>query len=390
MRRRRILGTVAPLALAGCLRLDETDGTESDDPSRRMNSGDSEDDPGSDDGSTETDAGSDDADDSAGSDDESGDDGDESPSYPRGVSEDGVSPLLADNHVNSLHGSSFEFQYVLANYTEGWERPSTRASVEADRAWMKGAGIGDETFLRNDLHECLWTMRFRGDRLYGNVDFGPRGNLVNLGDVVFSDHLRSLLRAVSFDEVAAVEREGETIFRVRGDTVEDPSPAVDQLAVTGLDGATVEGYVDADGIVRSLEAELEYTRDGEPNLADFVYEVRSVGETTVPEPDWVSTAADRAPRLSLSRSDDGTYFRLDHEGGQALRPNTKIERTGDRYAARLERELAAGETLYLWFEGDRPRLSREGPPSDATVLEKGIIEVTLESGPYLSWRVRHL
>lgn len=381
MKRRRLLGSVSPLVIAGCLRLDETASDEKtpDRTSQQM---------GSDGDSTGgNESAEDDGHDDSSGDDEGGDPDDESVAYPRGLNEDSVSPLLADSHVKSLQDSSFEFEYTLMNYTEGWERPSARARVENGIARREE---GTEHFYRDDLTEWLWTMQYRGDRLYGIMDSGPRGGMVGLGDIVYVDHLRALLRSVSFHRIETVEWDGERLFRIEGDTVEDPAPAVERLAIADLSGASVEGYVGKEGTVRSLEAELEYTREGEANLADFVYDVRNIDETTVEEPDWVPTAEERAPSLSLEQSDDGTYFRLEHEGGQALRPNTKIEQTGDRYSVHLDRKLEVGDVLYLWFEDDQLNLSRDGPPSDATVLQNAIIEITLDQGAYFSWRVRHL
>ncbi|MDR5673160.1 hypothetical protein RH858_08355 [Halalkaliarchaeum sp. AArc-GB] len=357
MRRRRILGTVLPFSLVGCLRLTETDEsttepaeTPTPEPTESVAPGQTEENLTE---KTPTE--------------ESEGETEGELEYPTGLSEDGVSPILADNHASSLRDESFVLE-LLNHAHHAAELKLVR--VDPERAHVTVTGEA-EIYYRDGRTEELWRQYHGGEQYYGMPNRDPSWSGIGIGSLVDHKTLRVLLDTVSYDNVSVEERDGEQVFRIAGDTLEDPERLEDGLYINRPTDASAEGYVTQKGIVRSLAVEVIYTEDESETLGEVRYEMGNIGNVTVLEPEWAETAEERAPELSAALSEDQTYVRIVHEGGQNLPPETLVDNTANEGDVVIGRELTDGDTHtsgrltaktgYLWIHLPRkvPSSTRE-------------------------------
>lgn len=296
-----------------------------------------------------------------------GRDRDLSSRYPAGLSDDGVEAFLADTHTNALANRPFRTTWTEANVTLG------RAYQQRDYRVQGGAAIGEWS------HQGPITMYRSSDGGFWREDLGDRVTYgehragFNLDDLTWNHQLRWLFLAGSWEE-PTVEREGEPIrFGISATGTDEPAALLEEFEARSLETFEAQGIVDERGVVHSLSAEFQARSRDADRLLTFRlrYSIDSIGQVEVTEPDWLSTAKDRAPDVTADIVDDGQYVEMIFESGNPILPRTNLtlydqDRQRNAGVRDLENPLEAGQVYYLYLEDESLQVSRGGRPADAS------------------------
>lgn len=342
MKRRTVVGAIAPLSLAGCLRLQEDAGV--DDGSDDTGGGGGGDDPGS------------------GSDDDPGDE----LSYPTGLSDDGISTVLADAHRNAVtqQGAAVDIRREeLSHAHDGFH---WRLDVDGDEALGEIDWTNTPTVTMHFAsHSGYWRGRVGGEPTYGRH---RRGNRSDLGFAMRTDELQAVLRAADWDRPEADEDAG--VFRVSTDAIDDERLLIDTVDGESLESLSGSCTVDGEGIIRELDVEYEFIYQDQLFLNRFTIRSEDIGAVSVSDPEWFDTAVDRAPEMTATLVEDGQFVELSHEGGNPISSQADIaidgEVEGDLGGVQLTQPIEAGETVYLYIEDGAAQSAREEIPAGAS------------------------
>lgn len=337
--RRRFVASSALLGLAGaagCLRLTQSQG--------ETTAGSGTGSPG-DDGQTSTattstsSAESTDADGTA-------DDGEAT--YPPGVSEDGVTETLAFAHRQQVSGETRTVRTTYMGFRE------LTARLAADDTAVVESSRGPESYVA-------------ADGLYQRFVVGDE-TIYAFNETVFRDYrpeivggqdlLSGLVRGGAFAPVGTQTRDGDTLFVLEADAVEDQRALEETESINRffresefpLETFSASALVTPDGLVRSVGA----TIGGGGDSGTFAVETSAVGATSVTEPSWTATAAEREATFRATLVDDGAFVELVQTGGQSIGASTDVEFDvgafdgREYYSTRYQGSTSAGATFYLY------------------------------------------
>lgn len=307
--------------------------------------------------------------------------------YPLGLSSDGPSLILVDNHINQLAGTSFTRTSTRTNVTDAEIWANQRVRVEDRFALLE--------FRHNDVERYVelvpgryfpesWRAVINGAEVYGSLDICCVGSPRTLVD---ADYLTWVLSSGDFGRPEATA-DG---FALSADTVENPDPVLNEFRAERIPEFSANGTVTEDGVVRRLSATVQIVRNDRLLEVENEYAVSDIGSTTVEQPGWVETARSRAPALQASIRDDRRGIVYDHTGGDPVIAGTTvgIHRHGSRALAadessRLQEPLEPGQTLVAYVAGDRVEHSLGDLPSDADPEElptRGWTDLNAPSAP---------
>jgi hypothetical protein len=328
--RRAVLGLTAAGLTTGCLRLSqqEEDAEPTTEPA----------DSGSDGGDQTTESGGSDT-----TQGESGDGGDTDVEYPAGVEDDGVAASVAIEHRAQIANQSVT---VTETQVREFGTTSERAEIGNEgtlltrsdpggtvESWLAGGA----TYSRADI---------RGSTVYAYVEDGARGR-ENYTKV---DVLRLLIETGNYRPTGTETADGTTYIVIAADAAETDALARREggSEVTSFEG---EGRITTDGVIRSLSATYEISGP-ETQSGQLTVETTDIGSTNPGEPDWTSTARERAPRFSVLTVDDGQFVRVEHTGGDGV-PTANVGlyqpiQGGDSFFGRVENGIAPGDVLYVY------------------------------------------
>lgn len=360
MDRRRLLGALATAGVAGCLRLAEDEGTLTRTPARS---------PTETHRSTRTDTlESTEADQT---------DTVSEVHYPVGLSEDGVSKLLADAHHNGLTETSFRLGYNRENISTGSTFESSTTTAAGERAFeRREEGRNLQRYYSTSGR--WWRVAHNDATVYGANDLS-----VNEGRLTKRDEIKPLFVAGEFSGPESVTSEGENLYRVTASGVSDVEP-IEQLLtnkdISSIEGFSAEVLVTPDGTIRNLDAELQVVWSGELNAIKFELSTSDVGTTVVSDPEWLATARDRVPRVDVEVSDGRRYVVYSHTGGGPVPSNARVilHESGsynpdDRRI--LSEPFESGQKLHVWREDGETRYARS-EPSNANPVRLGADYIT--------------
>lgn len=343
MHRRRLLAAVGATGVAGCLRLAGGDGTDTP-------------------GATDDGAASSPDDASGGGTDQ---DAEGEAELPTGLSEDGVSALLVDNHVNALADTTFRGVWQERNVTLS-AVPVYRESRVGEAAalveWLDGSDI--------EMYSTREGNYWRQPTGTGGT-YGRNRGTFDFQRVARSRDLRKLVQAGDWNPPStAASGSGVAIT---ADGYDDVAPLEEEFEIERLESFSAEGRVREDGVITSLQVELEFVSRDDDRLFAFEvrHEVSDVGGVSVTTPDWYETATEQAPEVDASITDDGQFVEMHHRGGNAILPGTNVvlydRDPGRNWGSRENVDaFEPGTTLFLWMEGEELRWQRGRRPSVAS------------------------
>lgn len=363
MRRRQLLATLSAAGTAGCLRLASNDDSSPTPGGPGDASG-----PESPSGPTAEQT-SDPADDTPSP---PADTATETPppdlSYPAGLSDDGVNPVLADAHLNELVGRSFALDFADVDVTRG------RIATQRDHRVDDGTAIAEWSHQGPITLYAAAGGSFWREDLGDVVTYGQDRNPFDLGHIVLNRRLRQVIRAGVWERPTVTAGDDGPVFRIRADGVDDPGGLEEEFEASSLETFAADGRVTENGVIRELVAEFEVrdrTEDDRLIAWRFTYELGSLDEVSVSEPGWFETAQSEAPDVSAAITDDGQFVEMTHAGGNPILPGTDVvlyDRENTRnWGYRENRDpFEAGTTVYLWMEDDQLRWERGSRPTDAS------------------------
>lgn len=292
------------------------------------------------------------------------------PEYPTGLSTDGVSPLLYETHKRELAQTSFHTEFSEINLQKSEIKKDRSYDVDTGLAigsWAFDRG-GPVTMYRSS-QGGFWREEL-GDRFtYGE---GRRG--YSIGEVTWKSWLVPALTTGEWGSPTASQQGAHQTWEVEttGFDAQGSIPGYWQGQLEGLSASMV---VDARGIIRSMTTEFDGIREeiGSYNVR-FEYSVDSVGEVSVTEPAWLSTAQERRPQVTAELTSDRNFVRFTLDSGNQLEPATgfTVYDEQNRWNAinyRLEDPIEPGDTVYLYKEQEGPfngQIARGSRPSDAS------------------------
>lgn len=188
------------------------------------------------------------------------------------------------------------------------------------------------------------------------------------------------LSAGEFTVTNETTSDGSVVLTTTNETVSNSSGP----AARSLDGRLV---VTESGQMQNLSVTI--TRDGQ--MVTYSYDVIQAGLESVSKPDWVADIPPGATvqaRLSVDVA-EGSYLTLQHDSGDVVPSGTAVilESNGTTGTATLKRSLSAGETRYVYFDGesDAPLVTADRPAvSDVSAVSSPLsVRIATDGGAVL-------
>lgn len=381
MKRRTVLSGLPPVALAGCMRLQEGEDAQDDTGDNRVQSTDNSDDDRDGGGNGENEGYNGENDDQNG-----GSNTNDEVDYPTGLDEDGVSPMLASAHSRELTDHSFTGSFWVENLTSGWDAGRTISYTE-DKVSLFIENRGIEYYFSGEQE--WWRQQWGGQYVYGQAEYESRSPpRIEPETVTFGEVLESFIRGCSFDPPVIESEQGPRIFTATATAVDQPAAFQEVYHGTGdVESADATLEVDSDGIIRSFGGEFQAVKNGESQLAIAEVQVTDIDETSVSEPDWVETATDRSPRFDAAIGDDGSHVVISHGGGDPVPAELEAALSTpnhDAFGAIVHTSLEVGDSLYLWLEDGDLQWSTDAPgKSDRSISTNWWILLRLNNAIYV-------
>lgn len=301
---------------------------------------------------------------------------------PRGLSEDGIDPVLAANHVYQLSDRSYTLQLRIESASNGWG--DTVVRVGDTNGYVRKNNRDIESFFPEQTANLWRSQRENGETLYGNSVLGnervedkPIG--IRPEEVNKSWFLEALFEAGSFGTPEPLTVDGDRRFAVPFEAFADSEPLANEMGLSAVESPAGVVRVDGDGVVRSMDLDFTGKRGGETEIVEVEQGVSAIGSTGVTEPDWADTARDRAPSVTADSGEDVPAVRIEHQGGQDLPTGTTVKLWDtDGYVGqqRLSDPLS-NDDLYVQSVDGTVRLSGSGTVEGAASLNGGSMDVFL-------------
>lgn len=301
------------------------------------------------------------------------------PTFPEGLSADGVSSFLFSTHQRTLSRRSFRAAWTKVNRSASvmkWQKEYTVESGQALGRWTRESGAPVQMY-RYPL----------GD--YWREDLGPRVTFGQDGSSnqghppeTWGIELEPLIRAVEWSGPTRVNDDRPAVWEVTAEAVADRSaiPGYHIGEIIAIESGSMG--VDEHGVLQRVDAAYRIrTADGTELEYEIQYTIDRIGQVTVSEPDWLSTARERVPELAAERTAEDHAIRIELISGNQLEPGTHLfadeERTANTgFGVTLEAPVTADEPVYLYRPTDAPDggfidagLTRESPPAPEEAQE---------------------
>lgn len=354
MKRRALLGSLGAIGLAGCLRLSarETATTRTDAGTRSATTATSS--------ATER---------STTVEEEwSGD-----PSYPYGVSDDGVNAFIYNACKRALTGISFRTAFTKVD--------AERASRKWDKEFAVGSGRAVGQWARTD--GGLVDM-FRGttgsvwrEDLGDAYTYGEDGGRYSFSKVVWQKELGPLLSGAAWGPPERANDDRPAVWVIEATELDASSRAPGHMTgeLRAIDSASMR--VDERGIIESFDASYTVYDEvaNETRSFRFRHRLSDLGAVDVREPSWVETARRRRPTVEASLTDDRRFVRVEVTDGGPIVTDSRVTVFADgedsRFITYTPSALGEGDVAYLYRSRDDERVQRGsvevgGRPSDAS------------------------
>lgn len=314
------------------------------------------------------------------------DSGPRQPSFPPGLSEDGVGPFLHSTHTSELSTHSFATEWTLVvddgdGSTIKQQKQYRKADNRALGSWRFREG-GPVVAYQN-TEGGFWREDL-GDR----YTYGEERDPYQLSDMNLPGWTAPLIELADWGAPELVRRERPARWQTEAVGFVETPKRIGYHSDAVVTDLSARMTVSERGIIREFQAAFALeTSEGRTPTYQVSHSITQIGSITVSKPDWLPTAKERTPTASGTLTDDG-FVEFTLESGNRLEPGTDLTvYDGSAETNAITYELAepieVGETVYLWRESaDGPdQMSRGGRPSDAS-------PVPLDSNVYRMWADR--
>lgn len=295
------------------------------------------------------------------------------PSYPNGLSENGVRGSLFAFHTATLETTSF--------HTE-WEKyDRKRNEFERRRQWDTERGQAVGQFLTRNaeflgpaqVYRAIYTGSLWRENLASQYTYGQNPEGWDIEFTTYGDEIEPLVRDVNWGEPTRINDSRPAIWEVTAGSVVDGAEAPGYTTGTLL-SLSGKMQISERGVIRSIEVGYQ-TREGtndDRRQYTSTFSVSNIGNTTVSEPSWVAAARRNRPQISASITDDRRFVRLRINSGNRILPESVFFITNKNnsrvYAGRVAKPVTSEQTVYFFRkpQADGPRslrIARGGRPT---------------------------
>ena len=283
------------------------------------------------------------------------------PTYPFGLSDDGVEPYLYSTCQTAVSELSYRAEYTKVDVesgTQNWQREYEAAEGTALGHWNRKDG-GPVDAYHSVGGDFLWREAVDDGYTYGE-SARPR-----FQEIFWAEEFQPLLKGLAWGTPERVNDDRPAIWEVSADSVGETvrSPGHSEGELKSVEGARLR--VDENGVIRLLQT-VYVSSDARGNVRRkrFRFELSDVGAVSLSAPSWVETAREKHPDFSAQLTDDRKYVRVTMESG-AMAPGSRISvfRLPDRdrkYVARTDREVSVGDELYVHAQTDSGKFNDAG------------------------------
>lgn len=291
--------------------------------------------------------------------------------YPPETGETGLAAPLGRAHSSRLAFDTFSIRRQ-----DGFE--SLTASVTPDRMLIRPGEYTADVFVASGEYYLRGLVA--GERVYDFQQTVP--DEFTRDRVVGGTLVSALAEGGQWNVQGVVQRDGEQLLQAVGSDVAAQTPFRDTSRVSRYFRDSFEVtdfagdcFVTESGVVRRMTASVTAREEetGRSETLQFRVETSDVGETSVSQPGWLSTAEANAPAVSSEFTDNRRAVAVTLEGGSRLPGRGNLD-TYDRdgyYDAQLDQPIGVGDTVYVWKRSrDSAAVTRE-PPSEEPVANWG-------------------
>lgn len=297
-------------------------------------------------------------------------------SLPAGVTESSVNADLAQAHQLALSGTSLTItQSVASDFSR---TTTTRVAGGAALQTRNTSGSQTTTWINQ-------TGQFSRTEESGEVSFGKNDRRFNRESILRTFIYEAYLDAGNFRPTDVVSQDGELLIRIEADAVENPAPLQETLSIDEMKEFSATALVTQDGVIRSLEIDQSYVRDGRTTDETVALNVSAIGETAIERPSWVQKAAQQGVTVDITAGNDGQYLAVTHTGGATVESGTNVflylSETEEDYNGRLGSSFAEGDTIYVYVKNGGLQVTRSEPASDtSTKTLSGGVNISMFEG----------
>lgn len=285
------------------------------------------------------------------------------PSFPEGLTEEGVRDFLFPFYLSTLGATSFSVEWSKLDRDQSefkWRKQYDVGVGQAvGRATTRGMG-GPADVYRSRTNGCLWRENLGGGYTYGKDSVGW-----SIEQMTWAEEIKPLFEAGNWGPPTRVNDTRPAVWEVSTETFADGSEAPGYLDDT-LNSLTATMQIDQRGIIRSVNAAYQVTDPDTGRKQNFTtdFTISDVGSTTVSKPSWVSTAARKRPTVSAELTDDRRFIRFRIDSGNPLEPKSFVSvftgQAPGAYDMRLDSRISPNSDVYLYQTGDPDELPSLG------------------------------
>lgn len=275
------------------------------------------------------------------------------PTYPSGLTDDGISTFLYGTHERALSETSFRANWKLFDATRS--QTDRRKTYRAD----PDAALGEWNALLGDFVEMYRSDggSFWREELGDRYTYG-KDSPTDRNPSVWGLYIDPFLTATDWDPPSRVNESRPAIWEVTGSGVEESSAVPGWNSGEMLAIQSASARVDENGVIRSIEGDYRIRDHNDQKVAyQLDYSIDSLGAVSVSEPAWLSTAQQKAPTVSASITDDQQSIRMVIESGNRIEPETRVEvrqKQGGFFDRGLDEPIEVGVPTFLYKSAEAP------------------------------------
>lgn len=283
--------------------------------------------------------------------------------FPFGISEEDVLAVLVDTHLGEVGDARYEKQWRNTNVTTGDTLAAQDVRIGDGQAIVDLQNGGDVTVFY-DSEGAYWRENTSASATYGRA----RGTF-DLNALERTNVLRPLFVAGAWESPTVVDGRIE----IGAEGIDRPAALEDEFEMAALESFSASGVVRESGVIERLQAEFQFVpqrREDRLFTVQVVHRITDFGDVSVSEPDWLGTAKERAPTVSVAITDDQQFVEFEHESGTSILPETNVtlfdkDRNRNWGGGEIRETVAPGTTMYFWMEDGRLSWSRGSRPTGA-------------------------
>ncbi len=291
--------------------------------------------------------------------------------YPEGATQEGITDgILYDTHRAAM----IDQGAATVEIDRDTNRPNMTRSVTQTNIYTS-SGL-KSTYETSGLSETRWSPS-DGDSTYVRMDTGfeqryrVENDAVRPQTILGLSLVESITRGVEWSSAKAVTEVGDEYAATYESTgVANEQQLMNALFGDSLSDVTATIAVSSAGYIKRITYEMTVERDQRTVERHSTITVDEVGEATVSEPSWLSTAQEEGVRFEPSTTDDGRFAKLEMVNGAEIPAQAEVSVSGNGSAfGEVGDAVSEGDVLYLGISESGELLSGvNSRPDSGTAL----------------------